>query len=113
MCPEMAKVVGTPTIRKCKAPRPARGKQFQPGATAAGSILDSGRSPGFEGEQSDAAFDAGEPVECPVPAGELFHAAPEAVDPLLLPYPSHGVAPGAVAAEAAVQLRAPMASVGC
>ena len=60
----------------------------------------------------DARFDAGEPVEHRVPAGELLHAVPEAVDPLLLPCPAHGDATGAVAGKAAVQLGAPVVGLG-
>ena len=87
MYPVLARVVDMPTRRKCRAPCTARGKGPQPGTATAGSDPRSGRSPGSEEEQSDATSDAGKPVECLVPAGELVHAVLETVDPPLLRCP--------------------------
>ena len=112
MNPELARVVDTPTRRKSRAPRNARGKGPHPGAAAASSGPRTGRSRGTEEGQSDATSDAGESVECSVSTHELVHAVPETMDPRLLPCPAHGDAPGTVAVEAAVQLGAPMAGVG-
>ena len=112
MYPKKAKVVDPPTRRKCRAPRPARGAGPQPGTTVVSNLPSSGPSCGFEGEQSDTTSVNGEPVEHPVPAEDLVSADTEGVGSQLPPCWTPEDAPGAVPAEAAVQLGVPVAGKG-
>ena len=81
MYPEMAKVVDTPTHRKCQAPLPAQGAGPHTWTTAAGCVPGSGSSHGSEGEQSDSTSVTVEPVEHCVPAEDLVSADTEGVGP--------------------------------
>ena len=102
MYPELARVVDTPTRRKCRAPRPTHGRGARSGIAAVGVVPGAGRSHESEDGQSDAASDDGELLECPFLTAEPVHAVPKAAEPLLLPYPAREEAPGAMAVAAAM-----------